>query len=163
MWKANTTSLIVEAMQLTTKEGRKAREDGVTHKAERLSGYLNPFTATRGRKLTEELLRIIVEGLELDLLIYQQGAAIDWLFEGEAGPGFNPDTMEKVEEGGTAIQLAITPGLVKRGKSNGQDFETVNTLLKKQVLCGPVDAVAQPAPDRKDGGLTHRKWFLRKT
>ena len=52
------------------------------------------------------------------------------LMELEAGENPKSENQE--------IQLIVTPGLRKRGKSTGDEFKTENTLLLMQVSCEPV-------------------------
>lgn len=148
IWKASTTSLLMEATPLEKARARKIGEKVAADMAEKLCRHLSPFSASSHWNLFDELSRVVMEAIDLDLLINRQAAAIDWLLVDETGRKFNPETMEMVGEPGTVVRLVVASGLVRRGKSNGQDFETARCLLKTQVVCGAANVPAPRPYDR---------------
>ncbi|GAP86711.1 putative conserved hypothetical protein [Rosellinia necatrix] len=144
MWKANTTTLLVGSMGLDDDAGRNLRWTFAGEKAAQVASKLRCLTSTRTEPLTAVIQEIIVEALELDLQISRQVARVDWVSSQHVDTWhFDPDSMEPEGNPDIYLNLILAPGLVKRGKSNGEDFGTIVTLLKMQAACGPVDICAR--------------------
>ena len=83
---------------------------------------------------------IIHEALDLDQLFSKQVAEIYWHM-GADEPGSFDEAFMEVQPGekrtvdGQKVQLVVAPGLMKRGRSTGEDYETEIMLLKMTVSC----------------------------
>ncbi|GKT58453.1 hypothetical protein ColTof3_05792 [Colletotrichum tofieldiae] len=88
-----------------------------------------------------DIWRILKDALALDKEINRQAARVSWIFYRIPAP-FKSAEMEltsrdiQVTEG-QMIHLVVAPGLRKRGKSSGEDFETDNQLLEAEVSWVP--------------------------
>ncbi|KAI1407356.1 hypothetical protein F5Y13DRAFT_131161 [Hypoxylon sp. FL1857] len=148
-WKANTTTLVAEWMKLDQQEGRKEREEFAINKAKEICGYLAAFSASRDKELVSGMSSIIAEALDLDLLLSKQVASVQWWYgTGEEAQQFDPGSMDLEGEVGDRVRLYLAPAVLKQGKSNGENFDTTNLLLKMQVVCQPIDALVQLEGDR---------------
>lgn len=49
---------------------------------------------------------------------------------------------------GQKVQLVVAPGLIKRGRSTGEDSEVTNVLLNMTVSCEAIAADKPPLPPR---------------
>ncbi|KAM7207414.1 hypothetical protein V8F20_002294 [Naviculisporaceae sp. PSN 640] len=101
-------------------------------------------TSSDTRGLSEGLLQIFRDAIELDKEINKQVARIEWDF-GPYPPRmkFDPQSMTatKVQEQSATtdeVRYVIAPRMIKRGKSTGGDFEIENQLLPMEVSLMPV-------------------------
>ena len=107
---------------------------------EDLCTQLAPLTRAKVEEFSVHVSNIITEALELDELFCKQVAEIQWV-TGKNGPrAFDEASMElqqgeKRMSGGQEVQLVVAPGLIKRGRSTGEDYEVTNILLKTTVSC----------------------------
>jgi hypothetical protein len=89
--------------------------------------------------------RIIADAIALDKEISRQVARVEWVFprRDAKSPQFDPAIME-LTQGETSsrthqeVVLVVAPGLRKRGKSSGTDFDVENWLLPIEVSCEPL-------------------------
>lgn len=141
MWRATTTSLLLEAMKQDQGGDhgahRRLNEDTVQY----LRSLLGPFSRSKEKAFIEQLFKIVDEALSLDMLISQQAAEISWLCNaGNPARSFNPVLMElqrgeKSENENRTVESIVAPGIIKRGKSNGEDFNLQNIIMKMEVSC----------------------------
>ncbi|KAK4215400.1 hypothetical protein QBC37DRAFT_481483 [Rhypophila decipiens] len=89
--------------------------------------------------LKQDLCQILQEAIDIDKEISGQVARIEWDFRaGHTNMKFDPQYMVAAKEYGSAeaiddVRLAIAPRMIKRGKSNGDDFETEYQLVPMEV------------------------------
>ncbi|GJC89219.1 hypothetical protein ColLi_12057 [Colletotrichum liriopes] len=140
IWKARTTLLLVDVLGLEGDGELSARRKLAEGKASKAAAELQPYAhpVFKKKDLELDLVDIIMQALELDLLIHKQAADISWLHMKELKTSeFDPVSMDNVGNPGSHVWHVLSPGVVKRGKSNGEEFETVQCLLKSKVACGP--------------------------
>ena len=154
MWKANTSALLVDALKRDQKKGqrssRRIRDD-----IQDLCTQLAPLTKSKYEGIAAQLTDIIGEALDLDQLLSKQVADIHWILgaHGHEPGKFQEDIME-LQQGekrtidGQKVQLVVAPGLIKRGRSTGEDYEMENLLLRMTVSCEPITADKPPLPPR---------------
>jgi len=145
MWKATTSALILEHME---GDGEK---DDVQKSGERLNRDLSkrvldsisPFVRNADEYILDSLGCIIENSIALDQEVCRQCARVDWVFSTSQVPlAFDPDCMaaghgEVAPRPGNRVGVVRAPGLKKRGKSTGEDFEMESLLLKMDVACMP--------------------------
>ena len=166
MWKANTSALLVDALKLDQGEGhdgsRKLRD-----KVHDLCMQLAPLTKSKYDGFETQISGIIDEALDLDQLLSKQVAEIYWTLGEDEPARFNEAIME-VQPGekrtvdGQKVQLVVAPGLIKRGRSTGEDYDIASILLRITVSCELITADKPPLPPRdssKLGRLTKGAFF----
>lgn len=116
-----------------------------------------------------QIFAIIKEALDLDQLFSKQVADICWIL-GDDGPRrFNETSMElqqaeKRAVEGQEVQFFVAPGLIKRGRSTGEDYETTSILLRTTVSCELIitdnPGESHKPPSQKWGMLSHAKKLI---
>ncbi|KAL4807450.1 hypothetical protein BDV18DRAFT_158668 [Aspergillus unguis] len=133
IWLANTTAMVLDASTLENETKEKAET-----LVDRLCSLIDQFTTSRDASYMSELERIVEEAIILDKEICRQVARIEWVYPGPEA-AFDPKTMALgtgERSGKNKVQLAICPGMQKRGKSNGDGFAGPATLLvPMEVSC----------------------------
>lgn len=142
MWRANTANLLSEAdTQQDEDHGGHRRPN--EKMVQTLCTWLYPFSASRERDLADQLRRIVNEAFDLDKIISKQVPEIVWYnasFGRKISQFFDPETME-LKHGKQFVNddrrtwLPLSPGLIRRGNSRGEEFELENLLLKSEVAC----------------------------
>lgn len=144
MWRASTTALLLDAKKLDQRDDHEAHR-GLNEKVESICQSLRPFSKSKYKELIDQLFRIVNEALNLDMLISKQVAEVVWDSDLQRNSGqFNQDSMElwrgKKQTGDSGhVWLVSAPGMIKRGKSTGEDFNVENILLKMEVAWEPQD------------------------
>ena len=159
MWKANTSAFLVDALKFDQEQGygmsEKSRE-----KVQDLRKQLAPLTKSKNEGVTTQIYEIVYEALDLDQLFSKQVAAIYWTVGVDEARYFNEALMElqhgeKRAVDGQKVQLVVAPGLIKRGRSTGEDYEIESILLKMTVSCGLItgdnrgEGYRPPVPPRE--------------
>ncbi|KAK0512136.1 hypothetical protein JMJ35_005264 [Cladonia borealis] len=142
MWKANTSTLLVNALKLDREEGQDM-SGTLKERAQDLCAQLAPLTKSKYRRFTAQIFDIIREALDLDQLLSKQVADIFWTVGADGPKSFNEASMElqqaeKRAVDGQQVQLVVAPGLIKKGRSTGEDYEMTNILLRITVSCEPI-------------------------
>ena len=142
MWKATTSTLLVDALKLDREEGQDLSRT-LEDMAEELCTHLAPFIKSKYKSFRAQIFDIIREALDLDQLFSKQVAEICWTFGADEPRNFNEATMElqqaeKRAVDGQQVQFVVAPGLIKRGRSTGEDYETTTILLRTTVSCEPI-------------------------
>lgn len=165
MWKANTSALLVDALNRDQEQGqgmgRKLRD-----KTQDLCTQLSPLTNSKYEGFAAQLSDIIKEALDLDQLFSKQVAEIYWTMGSDEPGNFHEASME-VQQGekrtvdGQKVQLVVAPGLIKRGRSTGEDYEMTSMLLRMTVSCELItaDKPALPPRDSSKPGAKFRGLF----
>lgn len=114
---------------------RKLRE-----KVQDLCKQLAPITKSKYDTLASQVSDIFKEALELDKLISKQVADIYWTDVTNKPERLDEMSMELQQgemrtENSQEVQLIVAPGLIKEGKSTGEDYEMKSILLKETVSC----------------------------
>ena len=109
-------------------------------RAQDLCAQHAPLTKSKSESLKAQIFAIINEALDLDQLFSKQVADICWTFGADETRRFNEASMElqqteKRAEEGQKVQFFVAPGLIKRGRSTGEDYETTSILLRTTVSC----------------------------
>ncbi|MCJ1268031.1 hypothetical protein MMC22_007917 [Lobaria immixta] len=142
MWRANTTGLLLDAKKLDPRDDHGAHQ-GLHEKVEGICQSLRPFSKSKDHELIDQLFRIINEALNLDTLISKQVAEIIWDSDLQrSSEQFDQDSMElwrgeKQTDDSENVWLVSVPGMIKRGKSTGKDFNVEYILLKMEVAWEP--------------------------
>ena len=140
-WKANTATLLTEALDRHGKTNEGARFALLDDEIDKICRFLDAFSESKYEDLEEQVSQIVDEACEMDIAISKQAAEVVWLQRRKQDSRlFDPELMElergeKSVEGSQNVWLMLAPGLIKRGKSNGEDFHVQNLLLKMQVSC----------------------------
>lgn len=111
--------------------------------AEELCTHLAALTKSKYESVRAQIFDIIGEALNLDQLFSKQVAEICWTFGADEPRNFNEASMElqqaeKRAVDGQQVQIVIAPGLIKRGRSTGEDYEKTTILLRITVSCEPI-------------------------
>ncbi|KAL4880680.1 hypothetical protein BJY04DRAFT_218836 [Aspergillus karnatakaensis] len=149
MWSAEATSLVLQMCDFT--EGSQEHKRIQSTRKEILEDFWaigRQYLTTRNRSPAETLRQILDNAIALDKEIYRQAARIEWKFLPEnAQVRFNPEHME-AEKGqqppkpGQPVLLVVSPGITKKGKSDGQDFQgDEQWLVPIEVSCVPPDDI----------------------
>ena len=175
MWKANTSTLLVDVLKLDREEGQGI-SGRLKERAQGLCAQLAPLTKSRYENFTVQIFDIIKEALDLDQLFSKQVAQICWNFGADGTRRFNEASMElqqaeKRAVDGQEVQLVVAPGLIKRGRSTGEDYDITSILLRITVSCelittdNPGENYKPPLPKKSViarlgnslGSLSHNK------
>ncbi|KAK4034189.1 hypothetical protein C8A01DRAFT_18963 [Parachaetomium inaequale] len=137
IWKASTTTFVLDS-------SRPANESMKLPLVQALCNALGPFCRTERLILTKEVTDIIGMAIDLDREICKQVALVSWVFPvpGDLSDGrliFDGKRMMIEREQSqpthaTNVRLVVAPALVKRGNSNGEDFDLENVVVKMKVM-----------------------------
>lgn len=171
MWKANTSALLVDALKFDREKG-EGMSRRLQDKAQDLCTQLAPLTKSKYEGFVAQVFDIIKEALDLDQLFSKQVADLYWTGGGDEPRRFNEELME-LQQGekrtvdGQRVQLVVAPGLIKRGRSTGEDYEMESILLRITVSCelitvdnpGESHKPALPPRDSSKPGAKLRGFF----
>lgn len=146
MWRANTSNLLLQARGGSQGGGGENDKDLLDYchrQAQRLCDILRPFSPSKEKAIVAELDVLIQQSVELDLEISKQIAHLELESVQASLPlAYDPQTMglepgqrQMVDHRDQVASLVVSPGLVKRGKSSGDDFGLVTRLLPMEVVC----------------------------
>ncbi|KAI1308320.1 hypothetical protein F5Y03DRAFT_97182 [Xylaria venustula] len=139
-WRANTASLLVEAMSFDETTVYSDRKQLIQRWSHHICQLLEPFRLSRRQDYMQGLEGILSSSLELDKEICKQIANFEWIIPKKVPCAFVPGAMEvepgqQHHNGNGLVTLVLGPGLVKHGKSSGDRFDMTERLLKIQVFC----------------------------
>lgn len=145
MWRANTTTLLLNSQKMDEGDGDRFLEtlNEELHKV--ICESLSPFSKSKYKDLADKVFFIVQNAINLDKMISMQIAEVSWYPDCENDTQhFSQDLMElqrgekqeQVDDSGNTW-LVSAPGMIKRGKSTGEDFDVENILLKMEVFCEP--------------------------
>ncbi|KAL4861399.1 hypothetical protein BDV12DRAFT_180333 [Aspergillus spectabilis] len=145
MWSAEATTLVLQMCDFA--EGSQEHRRIQSTRKEILEDFwavARQYLATRSRQPGEAFRQILDNAIALDKEIHRQAARINWEFPLEnVQVRFSPEHME-AEKGqqppkpGQPVLLVVSPGVTKRGKSDGQDFlADEQWLVPIEVSCLP--------------------------
>ena len=160
---------------MTLADGPEGDRRFLDNEVKSICKYLILFSKSKDRDLNGQVFDIVKEAVELDKLISKQVAELQWLtLERNESRHLNAETMnveqgKKPTDASQSVFLVLAPGLIKRGKSTGEDFDVQYILLKMEVSCGeattfgpPVEAQKQDKPDKGAKSFSnHRLWQAR--
>ena len=111
--------------------------------AQGLCAKLAPLTKSKHESLKAQIFAIITQALDLDQLFSKQVADICWTFSVDEPRRFDEASMElqhaeRHAVDGQEVHLVVAPGLIKRGRSTGEDYEMTGILLRTTVSCEPI-------------------------
>lgn len=143
MWRANTTNLLLDSMISDQANDHESHRKWIMDKLIDIYELLRPFSKSKGKNLSDQLFHLVDEALDLDKVISKQVAEVIWNFGLETGSGqLNQDLMElqqsnqQTSDGGNVL-LVSAPGMIKLGKSTGEDFGVENVLLEMEAFWEP--------------------------
>ena len=158
----------MDVLKLDREEGqdisRRLREEALG-----LCAQLAPLTKSKSGILKAQIFAIIKEALDLDQLFSKQVADICWTFGADEHRRFNEASMElqqaeKRAVDGQEVQFVVAPGLIKRGRSTGEDYEITSILLRTTVSCELIttdnQGESQKAPLPKKGIFSPITWLM---
>ncbi|KAF0326690.1 hypothetical protein GQ607_006030 [Colletotrichum asianum] len=138
-WRAETAALIVESINSSRSERERCNQS-LSEKINSVCSYVckhvMPLTRhTQG--LREEILDILQEAAMLDESMKRQAVRLGWTFAKSQKP-FESTSMTLVSGESWDAQMdgmwvTISPGLVRQGKSTGEDFGIETRLLSTEV------------------------------
>lgn len=119
--------------KLDLSEGSSAHKSVSRFESDVLDEFQAIFEHCSESDFGDGLSDILKNAINLDMELSRQVAKYSWVFEtGE----FDTSTMDLVGDykpGEKDIQLIVAPGVKKRGKSTGEDFNVEIPLLLTQV------------------------------
>ncbi|KAF2682389.1 hypothetical protein K458DRAFT_307514 [Lentithecium fluviatile CBS 122367] len=145
IWRATTVGLLLDSMDLMDEklshETNKDLEEWKSWLSKGVEDVIGGVRRPDSQGYAQEFQRIIDEALVLDKEISRQVSAVRWTYPGKEIPAiFDSSTMEaekgeKISEARQKVVLVTSPGVVKRGKSTGEDFDKETLLLRMEVFC----------------------------
>lgn len=154
IWRTNTNDLIRNALETNQQDDHDVQRKSIRYTVYGVFDVLSPFSKCRDKDLIGYLYHLFDEALDLDKLISSQVAEVTWVSDISKNAGkFNQDLMEpepgKEQMGDSGnVMLVSAPGMIKRGKSTGEDFHVENMLLKMEVCWEPKKSQGQKLPPR---------------
>ena len=143
MWRANTTTLLLDSMKSDQANDHEPHRKWIKDKVLDIYELLRPFSKSKRKDLVDQLSHLVDEALDLDKVISKQVAEVIWDFGLQKGSGqFNQYLMElqqsnqQTSDGGNVLFVSA-PGMIKRGKSTGEDFGVANILLEMEASWEP--------------------------
>lgn len=169
MWRANTTTLLLDSMKSDQANDHESQRKWIKDKVLDIYELLRPFSKSKRKDLVDQLSQLVDEALDLDKVISKQVAEVIWDFGLEKGSGqFNQDLMElqqsnqQTSDGGNVL-LVSAPGMIKRGKSTGEDFGVANILLEMEASWEPRTIEHVGGSHKSPSFIQRAERFLAKT
>ncbi|KAL4924495.1 uncharacterized protein BDV17DRAFT_295390 [Aspergillus undulatus] len=143
IWSAEATALVLQMCDFTEGSQEYKRVQNTRREIrDDFFSLADQYLATRSNAPVQDFRRILDTAMALDREIHRQAARINWEFlRPDARVGFEPKLME-VEKGQQRpkptqpVLLVVAPGVTKRGRSDGQDFQAEEQLLvPMEVSC----------------------------
>ncbi|KAL4944567.1 hypothetical protein BDV06DRAFT_220193 [Aspergillus oleicola] len=161
MWSAEATALILQLCDFTEGSQEHKRVQ-ITRKEIREDFFTlaEQYLSTRSTAPGQGFRQILDTAMALDKEIHRQAARVTWEFlRPDAHVGFEPKLME-VEKGeqrpkpSQPVLLVVAPGVTKRGRSDGQDFQAEEQLLVPMEVSCQLPSDIPPA-----NANSHGSWF----
>lgn len=161
MWKASTATLLLESETLDESSGHGShRRPNERSLHDTICKLLSPFSKPKEKDFADQLFGILDEALNLDKLISKQAAEVIWLSDFSSQDlvelaALQQDEKQTVDGGNT--WLVSAPGVIKRGKSTGEDFDVEIILLKMKVFQEPenIEQIGE-SHKKSTGSFMHR-------
>ena len=146
LWSAETTEMALESIA--------SSEDAESMLHDQISSFCNDiwldvqqFTTSSDSDIQTEVLKILRRAVDIDQKIRRQAARVNWWYC-EPQTKFKPHEMSLVSGEANienqSVSLVVAPGLTKRGKSIGVDFDNEILLVPPEVSLTPHHHVAGP-------------------
>ena len=153
-------------IHLISLDGNNSHEHAhhyATRQSSILNNWLSRFSQSDPDMLQSQLADLIKQTVRLDQDLSRQVASIRWSFDRGSSLSFDPSSMalpsnyqEPSEE--LKVRLVLAPGLIRRGRSSGDQFDKIVLLLKTEVTCE--NPTALPADISSDGIIERvRKYY----
>lgn len=164
MWRASTTTLLLNSIKMGQGDGDRIHRRFNEELDKVICESLSLFSKSKHKDLADKVFVIVHDAINLDKMISMQLAEVSWYSDCENNSQhFNQDLMElqrgekQVDDTGNTW-LVSAPGMIKRGKSTGEDFDVENILLKMEVFCEP-RPIEHTAESHRNpvGSFFHRK------
>ena len=138
------------------------------HKVQDICNSLRPFSKSSPKELADQISHILNEALHIDKLISKQAAEVVWFAHELKGPrnlAQDPSELQRGERvvGDTHdVRWVLAPGMMKRGKSTGEDFDIENILLDIEEWYEPktIDRLEESPRDLKGSTWRRAKGLL---
>lgn len=162
-WRVNTTTLLLNSNKLNHRDDDRVPKKLSEELDKVISESLSPFSKSKQKDLVDKVFVIVHDALKLDKMISMQLAEVIWNSDCKNdSQHFRQDLMElqrgerQVDDTGNTW-LVSAPGMIKRGKSTGEDFDVENVLLKMEVFCEPrtIEHTTE-SPIKAVGSFIHR-------
>ncbi|OQE46940.1 hypothetical protein PENCOP_c001G05696 [Penicillium coprophilum] len=148
-WRANTSSMLIHLKSLGENNSQDDVHVFATRQSLALNKWLCRFSHSDPEMLHSQLTDLIKQTVRLDQDLSRQVASIRWSFARGSSLEFNPSSMtlpsnyQKPSEA-LKVRLVLAPGITRRGRSSGDQFDKIVLLLKTEVTCedpkpGPAD------------------------
>lgn len=137
IWRANTTNLLLNSEKIDEGDDLRRLNEPLV---KAICQSLSPFSKSKHQDLADVLFFIVQNAIDLDEMISMQLAEVIWYSDCEnTSQHFRHDLQrgEKQVDDTENTWLVSAPGMIKRGKSTGEDFDVENILLKMEVFCEP--------------------------
>lgn len=150
-WSATTTSIIQQSRTKAETAGKRWENNGTEIAKSTLvadiRAWLIPCLTSSRRGLKDALHDILDKAINIDELISSQLARFEWVFHQPGTPEFISSEVQfkdggEIMTGQAAAEatIALCPGLAKRGRSTGEEFD------KEVVLLPMMASRAAPPP-----------------
>lgn len=143
LWRTETTEMVLEF--IASSEDAKAllhsRKVNLSHD---ICENIQQFTTSPN--IWAEVMNILQRAVDIDKTLRRQAARVNWWYSKPGSP-FEPQKMSLTNGETNArenqpVLLIVAPGLVKRGKSTGADFD-------KEILLMPLEVSLAPPHDAR--------------
>ncbi|KAJ5163383.1 uncharacterized protein N7500_005213 [Penicillium coprophilum] len=139
-WRANTSTMLIHLKSLDENIPRDDVHDFATRQSLALNKWLCRFSHSDPEMLHSQLTDLIKQTVRLDQDLSRQVASIRWSFARGLSLMFNPSSMTlpsnyQVPSEALKVRLVLAPGITRRGRSSGDQFDKIVLLLKTEVTC----------------------------
>ncbi|KAI0112711.1 hypothetical protein F4776DRAFT_674232 [Hypoxylon sp. NC0597] len=120
-WRATTTGLVLDHLNESDVSINQKSKAAIMHEIQMVLNKLSK------QDYKSELDSILDEAINLDKVISSQAAKISWRFLEPQDGKYARKKLLSTNEG----RVVVCPAMVKRGKSNGEDFDGESVLLPR--------------------------------
>lgn len=133
---------MVLELTASSKDAESILDDRISSLCNDIRIDIEHFTSS---DIQTEVLNILRRAVDIDQKIRRQAARVKW-FYCKPKDKFLPQEMSLANKEASntenqSVLLVVAPGLMKRGKSNGVDFDNETLLVRSKVYLAPYRVV----------------------
>lgn len=134
LWRAETTEMVLEFIA-SSKEAESKLHERISNLCDYICESIEQFTTSPD--IRAEVMNILQRAVDIDKTIRRQAARVTWRYCDPSSP-FRSQQMsltsgETNAEENQPVLMIVAPGLAKRGKSTGVDFDKETLLVLPEV------------------------------